>query len=737
MIKKILIFSCFIFQIATAQDAQIFKPDSIRRKIEAVKIFTNLKIDGLLNDKEWLQAKPFNDYTEIEPHQGAKPKQITETRILFNKQFLYISTFARDSLGKKSIRVNDFKRDFNTRTSDFFGMGFDAFNDKRNAMVFTTNPYGVQRDFLSFDATFIDLDWDGLWRVRTSRTDSGWVAEFAIPWKTLRYPKSTDSLQTWGYNTNRSRRITNENYSFSPFPRAFNVLRMDYAGLLTNLQPPPPTTNIRIQPFVLGSLDRFKNIDGREPEISNAKVGGEIKWAINSNAVLDFTYNTDFAQADADRQVNNVTRFSVFFPERRQFFLENASLFGAGISQNQDMSGGAMRIQPFFSRQIGLNKNGNPIPIDAGARFVHRSTKNNYGAMFIRQREVGILPSTNYAIGRFSRNYGKQSRIGGLFTGKQNILNTNVLGTLDGFIRFNEEHSLNWMASTSNDSQTKTSGFAGAGQYFYSTNQWKIWWTQAVVSKNYNPEIGFVSRKDVIATTPGIFWFNRGKWIPFKKIIRSYEPSLLTEFYHQASTGILTERSIGISPFWFLLQSGGFIGHLYTPTYQNLTENFSPLGITISKGKYNYGRHSIYWGSDGSKKLSFTLLGDYGSYFDGKLSITDFKLQFAPIPHVSINARFNRNHFDAVGETKTTKTVDLLAFEGRFAINPRIQFIGFYQRNTDSDAENINLRLSWEYQPLSFIYLVFNKREFQSITKPGLRSQEDHSIAKISYLRQF
>jgi hypothetical protein len=186
-----------------------------------------------------------------------------------------------------------------------------------------------------------------------------------------------------------------------------------------------------------------------------------------------------------------------------------------------------------------------------------------------------------------------------------------------------------------------------------------------------------------------------------------------------------------------LLQSGGFIGHLYTPTYQNLTENFSPLGITISKGKYNYGRHSIYWGSDGSKKLSFTLLGDYGSYFDGKLSITDFKLQFAPIPHVSINARFNRNHFDAVGETKTTKTVDLLAFEGRFAINPRIQFIGFYQRNTDSDAENINLRLSWEYQPLSFIYLVFNKREFQSITKPGLRSQEDHSIAKISYLRQF
>lgn len=729
----LLLYTTFI---VSAQDATIFKPDSIKRKIEATRINSFLKVDGHLNDHEWTMAKPYDSFVEIDPHQGAIPKQYTIAQVLYNKQFLYIGAISRDSLGKKSTRVIDFKRDFNTRTSDYFGMGFDGFNDSRNCMVFTTNPHGVQRDFLAFDATYIDLDWDGLWRVRTSRSDSGWTAEFAIPWKTLRYAKSNDSIQSWGFNMNRMRRITNENYASSPFPRSFSVLRMDYAGLLTNLQPPPPSTNIRFQPYFLSSYDRYRNIENRKPEETNAKFGGEIKWAVNSTSVLDLTFNTDFAQADADRQVNNVTRFSVFFPERRQFFLENASLFGVGIGPSFDFSGGTMRIQPFFSRQIGLDSRGNPIPIDGGARFVHRSIKSNYGGMLIRQRGNENQPLTNFFVGRFSQNFGKQNRIGGLFTIKDNSLNRNYISTIDGFFRLNQSHSLNWMVSNSYDTKGKTSGFAGSAQYFYSTNQWKIWWTESIVTKNYNPEVGFVSRNDVIGTTPGIFWFNRGNWIPFKKIFRQYEPSLLTEFYHQASSGKLIERSIGLSPFWFQLQSGGFIGHIYSPYYQNLLTAFTPLGVKINAGTYTYGRHAIYWGTDGSKKMSVRLNGEYGNYFDGKLNTTDFTLQLAPMPHISVISRFNRNRFIHVGEAKTTRTIDLWSIESRFALNPRFQLIGFYQRNIDANANNYNIRLSWEYQPLSFIYIVFNKREFQSATRPGVTSLEDHVIGKVSFLRQ-
>ena len=713
----------------------MFKPDSVKKTIEAVKINSHLKIDGVLKDNEWKLPKAYNDFVEIDPHQGQKPKQMTEVKVLFNHQFLYVGVFSKDSLGKKSVRAVDFKRDFNNRVSDYIGLTIDGFNDERNCMVFTTNPYGVQRDFLSFDATYADMDWDGLWRVRTSRTDSGWVAEYAIPWKTLRYSKSTDSLQSWGFNINRGRRMTNESYAFSPFPRSINVLRMDYAGKLTHLQPPPPSTNVRFQPFFLSSYDRYRNLENANQ--TSYKVGGEIKWAINSTSVLDVTFNTDFAQADADRQVNNVSRFSVFFPERRQFFLENASLFGVGINQAGDMSGGTMRIQPFFSRKIGLDDNGNPIPIDVGARFVHRSIKSNYGAMYIRQRENGITPATDFFIGRFSQNFGKQNRIGGLLTMKQNALNTNILGTIDGFFRFQDKQSLTWMMTTSHDTKTNNTGLAAAAQYFYTTNQWKLWWTESVVTKNFNPEMGFVSRNDVIGTTPGIFWYNRGSWIPFKKLIRSFEPGVLVEYYHQASTGKLIENSIAINPIWFMLQTGGYLGYIYTPTFQYLTESFSPLGVTIKAGKYNYARHSFMWGSDGSKKLSFIWTGDYGNYFNGKLNSTDFNLKFAPIPHISINARFNRNNFIGVGENQANKTVDLFAFEGRFALNPRLQLISFYQRNTDSKANNYNIRLSWEYQPLSFIYIVFNKREFQSLTQPNLRSQEDHIITKISYLKQF
>lgn len=736
MPKRLLLVFCLVAHFCMAQDAQIFKPDSVRKSIEAVKITSTLKIDGYLKDAEWKLAKPFTDFVEIEPFQGKKPKQQTEARVLYNQQYLYISTFSRDELGKKSTRVIDFKRDFNTRTSDYLGFGFDGFNDRRNCMVFTTNPHGVQRDFLSFDANYVDLDWDGLWRVRTSRSDSGWVAEFAIPWKTLRYSITNDSLQSYGFNINRGRRMTNESYALSPFPRSFSVLRMDYAGVIKNLQPPPPSPNVRIQPFFLASYNRYKNIENREPENSSAKIGGEIKWAINSNTVLDLTFNTDFAQADADRQVNNVSRFSLFFPERRQFFLENASLFGVGISQNFDLSGGSMRIQPFFSRQIGLDNFGNPIPIDVGARFVHRSNKSNYGAIFIRQHDSDVQPTTNFFVSRFSQNFGKQNRIGGILTVKDNALNTNLVGTLDGFFRFSEAQSLNWMSSTSYDTKSKTAGLSAAAQYFYANNQWKIWLTESIVTKDYNPEVGFVSRKDVIGTTPGIFWYNRGKWIPFKKLIRSYEPSLYAEFYNQASTGKLIERSVGISPIWFMLQSGGLFGHIFTPTYQNLTETFRPLGVEIKSGQYNYTRHTFYMGSDGSKKLSYFFTGEYGKYFNGKLNSTDFKVQFAPVPHISMSGRFNRNNFIGVGESKVNKTVDLWAFEGRFALNPRLQLIGFYQRNTDQSANNYNIRLSWEYQPLSFVYIVFNKREFQSLTQPNLRSQEDQVIAKISFLKQ-
>ncbi len=731
--QLVAILFCGTAIYSYAQDAGVFKPDAVKKEMFAVQINGSIKIDGSLNEEEWKLAKPSPRFVQIEPQQGMAPNFETEVRVLYNRQYLYFGFVCYDSIGKKAIRATDFRRDFGIRSHDHVALSFDGFNDSRNAMALMANAYGVQRDLLVFDDILTDVDWDGLWKVRTTRTDSGWIAEIAIPWQTLRYPKKKDSIQEWGFNAYRTRRMSNEISSFSTYPRNFSFTRMAYAGVLKNLQPPPPKPNIRIQPYVLGSYDRYKNFPAStDPEKNSFRAGGDVKWAINPNTILDVTVNTDFAQADADRQVNNVTRFSVFFPERRQFFLENASLFGVGVRPNEDGSGGNMRIQPFFSRRIGLDDFGNPIPLDAGGRFVYRSSKRNAGVMVMRQRESSTTPGTNFFVGRFSENFGKQNRIGGLMTVKNNSDGTNVVSAVDGFFRMGESHSLNTMLIHSNTGSKN--GFAGYGQYYYTNNQWKIWWTQSVVTKDFNPELGFVSRSDVIGTTPGVFWYYRGDALPFKKWIRAFEPGVFPEFYHQASTGKLTESQIAINPVWLNFQSGGYFGYIITPTYQLLTEPFAPLGINIPEGKYNYLRHFFYFSSDQSRIVSTNFNFETGSYFNGKLFAGTFSLNIAPIPHLFLQAQFNRNHFKEVGNPETNKTVDLYSLSGRLALNPRLQLIGFYQKNSENNSSNYNIRLSWEYQPLSYIYLVFNRRGFDNLQMK--RQTEDHAIVKVSYLRQ-
>lgn len=724
-----------VSSVSVAQDATMFQPSAVRRTLQSTRAEKSVKVDGYLDDTDWSRAVVASDFIQVEPLQGQPATQATEIRVLHDRNFLYFGVFSSDSLGKKAIRATDFKRDFNFMSHDLITLSFDGFNDNRNAMALAANAYGVQRDLLSFDDLYYDVDWDGLWRVRTSRTDSGWVAEIAVPWQTLRYPKSSDSLQQWGFNIYRNRRLTNEISAFSPFPRNVSSLRMAYSGLLTNLEPPPPKPNIRINPYVLASYDRYKNYNTEKPEDSNAKLGGELKWAVNPNAVLDLTVNTDFAQADADRQVNNITRFSVLFPERRQFFLENASLFGVGGGPKGDASGGFMRIQPFFSRRIGLDDAGNPIPIDAGARFVHRSGKRNYGGMAMRQRGTALQDPTNFFIGRFSENFGKQNRLGGMLAVKNRESGTNYTSVMDGFVRLGQLHSLNAMLiQTTTTGLSEKKGSAGYAQYYFDTNQWRIWWTQSFVTKDFDPQMGFVSRSDVVGTTPGVNWYYRGSKLPFKKYIRAFEPSLNLEFYHQASTGRLTERQINPWPVFFNLQSGAYIGYGTYFSYQGLTEAFRPLGVTISAGDYSYIRHQMIASTDPSKKLNLLADVSWGQYFNGKLLSTDLTLQFAPLPHISLMGRVNRNHFNGVGDKQEVKTVDLFSIEGRFALNARLQLIAFYQQNTDGNSRNYNIRFSWEYQPLSFVYIVLNKRGFDNIS--GVRQTEDHAIGKIGFLRQ-
>ena len=727
--------------VARAQDFRVFPPDSVeKREVYAVEITRNLKIDGILDEPEWDLAKPSPRFTQVTPVQGVPPNFDTSFKVLYNDNYLYIGIVCSDSLGKKALRATDFKRDFDHMQHDLVNLGFDCFNDKRNAMSFVVNPYGAQRDYLAFDAMYYDIEWDGLWRTNTTRNDSSWIAEIAIPWKTLRYPKTDDSIQTWGFQLYRNRRKTNEISGFSPFPMTYSASRMDYAGKIKNLKPPPPKTNIQVKPYALASFDSYDGTDmARDKEATSLKAGGDIKWVINPNNVLDLTFNTDFAQADVDRKVNNTTRFNVFYPERRQFFLENASLFGINVNlgyvRSAGRTGGPMQMQPFFSRRIGLNDNGAPIPIIAGGRFVHRSFKHNYGAILIRQQGDSVTSHTNFFVGRFSENLGRQNRIGGLLTVKNQPGGSNITGTTDLFFRFRGVHSLNTMISYSGSTSSGKQGVSGITQYNYATNNWKIWWTESLVTRDFNPEMGFVSRINVIGTTPGVIYYYRGDKLPFKNWLRSFDPGIDAQIFHEASTGKLIERQLIFYPFYLNLHNAGYLGYGLNDIFQHLPETFMPLGVPIEAGDYKYLQHTITGSTDPAKKVKVLGSLNWGDYFNGRLTTADIKGFFAPIPHISLGGNFNRNVFSDVGIENINKTVDLYSIEARLALNARVQLSSFIQKNSENDLYNLNARFSWEYQPLSFIYIVFNRNQYNNALQQ--RQAEDQLITKVSFLKQF
>ncbi len=714
---------------------EVFKPLEQRKEIQPLKIERVLKADGHLDEAEWVKAPAVNVDFQVEPFQGRKASFSSTVKLLYNRQFLYVAAILQDSIGKNSYRAPNLKRDYAFEENDLFGIAIDGFNDKRNALVLQSNAYGAQRDLLSFDDRAFDIDWDGLYRVRTHRSDSSWVAEFAIPWQTLRYPKTDGNKpQDWGINFFRVRRSSNELSVWSPHPRSMSPLRMDYAGKLSGIIPPPPTaTNIRFIPYLLQVSKNSKGTEIGNSTASDFKMGGEIKWAISPTSVMDFTFNTDFAQADVDRQVNNISRFSVFFPERRQFFLENASLFSAGLAPVNEVVGGSMYIQPFFSRTIGLDQNVNPIAITAGTRFVYRSEKRNLGGIYMRQGEGDGDPFTNFLVARYSENFGKQNRVGAIVTTKSSPSNVATTGAVDAFIRFNDKFSFSGMGTMTQDSRNSQQGFAEYGQFLYKDNLVTLYWTHTVVSDDYNPEMGFVSRKNVLSNSQGVDFNVRGKWLP--TFIRFWQPGVYTEVYHSLKTGNIVEQKLVSGPLWFNLQNGGIIGGYIDASVQNLEEDFNPVGIRIKPGSYRYFRKGFLLASDPSAKYSASTEYGWGGFFDGSLQNVDAKFRVAPIPHLNVGLSWNWSKFEDVGVARETKEVNLLILETRMAINPRLQLIGFYQKNTTDNLNSVNMRLAWEYQPLSYVYLVFNTLNYQGVD--ATQQKQQSFLAKLSFLKQF
>ena len=398
-------------------------------------------------------------------------------KFLFDKKNLYVAAFCKDSAGTKGIRVQDLRRDFIWGNNDLFGLALDPQNLKQYAQAFQTTPYGNQRDFQNFNGNSFDTGWNTLWKVRTQRNKDGYTAEFEIPFKSLRYNAALEGEPIeWGVTMVRYARRDIEVSTFPPIPQSFTPYRMTYAARLTGLEVPPPSSNIRIEPYTLYQYDKT---DGTNQNLSNSdyKLGGDLKWAINPHTVFDLTVNTDFAQADVDRAVNNLERFNIFFPERRQFFLENSGIWAGGLQNS---------IRPFFSRRIGLQGNFNaaPAPIQVGTRFTKRTEKYSLAGLYVRQGETDNSQVSNFGIARYVKNYGRENNIGLMVTHRfdeaSSMLdigsNNNTTLSLDGQIRPTSQWDIQYLLTTSIDESSDKNGLAGRIFIGNSTNKHYLGW---------------------------------------------------------------------------------------------------------------------------------------------------------------------------------------------------------------------------------------------------------------------
>jgi hypothetical protein len=700
--------------------------------VKAIETLQPITVDGKLNEEVWMNALPVSDFFMMEPRQGAKYNYQTEVRVVYDKKNIYFGVFCKDSTGRKNIRVQDLRRDFIYGENDVIYLQLDPQNLKRFCVSFQTTPYGNQRDLQVFDDDFKDNDWDALWRVRTSITDSGYYAEFSIPFVSLRYEKPPDDDSvSWGITYARMARKDYEVTVFPAIPQAFSPYRMNYAAQLKGLKLPPPSINLRLQPYALYQFEKNTGSNNVSTGKSTFKAGGEIKWAVNPNSVLDLTFNTDFAQADVDRAVNNLTRFNVFFPERRQFFLENSGVYaGANVEG----------VKPFFSRTIGLANaqfNADPVPIDGGIRYTARTQKRTIAGLYVHQRGNENQAGANFGVMRYLKNYGRQNNIGVMLThrlderdvSKGISQRNNTTVSIDGFIRPNDTWQIQYLASASRNNTNDSLGFAGNLYIGWFPQKAYAGWVTKYVDEKYVPGMGFVFANNTIFHNPGgyFIWRPKGK---LGKLIRRWDPGVFVNYYHNASNFKFQSAQLDIFPVFIIFSDNALLDITYHPTWENFF--FSPLGFDVKPDNYFFHRLEIRYRTDASKKISGDIKFFGGEYYDGRLDEWSALLRISPTPKIALTGEYQLNNIRNLGLNNVTEKISLITGGFRMAANPRLQLSAFYQYNTFDKRGRWNVRGSWEFAPLSFLYLVFNESSFRD----SYVSNQSF-ISKLTYLKQF
>ena len=692
-----------------------------RVTVRAVRVSEPMSIDGTLDERVYHEILPAGGFIQTEPTEGMLATEQTDVWVLFDDDNLYVSVRCWDSAPESERLANEMRRDnFGIFTgNDSIGVLLDTFYDRRNGIIFNTNPISGRIDAQMSDERNFNPDWNPIWETRSGRFEGGWTVEMALPFKSIRYRPGR--AQVWGLNVQRNVPRLNERSFLAPLPADVDqrgLFMASLAATLVGLEVPSGGRTLEVKPYAIADLssDRARDISndlGRD-------VGLDVKVGVTQGLVADFTVNTDFAQVEADEQQVNLTRFSLFFPEKREFFLENQGVFAFGGAGAGAFGGGGTTPVLFYSRQIGLS-GGQEVPIDVGGRFTGRVGKFSLGVLNIQTDdapEAGAV-ATNFSVVRVRRDLLRRSSIGALFTGRSvSTAGTGSAETygVDGLFSFFDNLNINTYWAKTTTPGLRVDDLSYRGQLDYSGDLHGVQLEHLVVGDHFNPEVGFLRRDDFERT------FGSYRFSP-----RPQGIAIVRKFSWEGSVDYITNRAGMLETrenqgrFGIEFENSDQFNVTYTRSYEFLEQPFRIApGVTIPVGGYGFQDVQTGFTFGQQRRLSGQVSVQHGSFFSGDKTTVVVgqgrdQGRVELTPQFSLEPSYSYNRVDLPEGLFTTHLVQTRT---TYTMTPLMFVSALVQYNSSSDSLSTNVRLRWEYTPGSELFIVYNEDRDTEVLMP-------------------
>jgi hypothetical protein len=695
-------------------------PDG-RKQLTAVQAAAPVVIDGALDEEVWSRAAPATDFIQADPLEGQPATERSEVRVAYDADYLYIGAMLHDS-EPGGVVVNEIRKDFAGRDQDTFEVLLDTFADRRNGFVFATNSAGAKADTqVANEGRDVNTNWDAVWWVESRRVPGGWSAEFRIPFKTLRFEAGDG--KTWGINFARRVRRKNELSYWSPVSRAYSIFRASSAGTLAGLPPLQRGRNLRIKPFLAAGAVRGVG----QNEFDNDLTGGvDIKAGITPSLTFDATINPDFAQAEADEQQVNLTQFSLFFPEKREFFLENAGIFYFGDIPRNSRS--VARFRPpeedlllFFSRRVGLSDRGEQEPLHGGVRLTGRTAGFTVGLMTMQSKEEDGRPSANYTVARVRRDLFRSSDIGAIVLSREpngDSGDFNRVVGVDTNFRFFRSLSVNGFVARSESPGVTTDQGSAKASIGWEDSAKRLQASVMTIGEGFRDDLGFVRRTGVTRQFYDGAWFTEPALLR-QWSIRRIEPHARIWIYNDPS-GQLVSRSghVANQTTW---NNGSYMEYAFEPRVEAIARAFNIApGVAIPPGRYDWIQHLLLFEGDHSRALSGSIRYTTGGFWSGSQHNVQTSVLYRPNYRMvfDLGLQVTRIALDLPRAEFTTTLVNLrtgYSFSTNMFLDTLLQY-----RN-DVKQFSANVRFNLIHRPLSDFFIVYNESQFTDTTQTAGR----------------